>query len=158
MAVINFLRLKAIFIMAIILLSCNSKNSNNKKESKINMEYQNKLNACKTAYPFKRWRDAFKNGLEQYTETNCNKIESVFDNLITALVTAGENAAEKDKVALFKTAILETNTLNDEIEGLIETGEREDLCELTDIITRACGLDPEKYGAGEGLASEWRDW
>jgi hypothetical protein len=158
MAVINFLRLKAIFIMALILLSCNSKNSNNKKESKINMEYQNKLNACKSTYPFKRWRDAFKNGLEQYTETNCNKIESVFDNLITALVTAGENAAEKDKVALFKTAILETNTLNDEIEGLIETGEREDLCELTDIITRACGLDPEKYGAGEGLASEWRDW
>lgn len=155
MGVINFLRVKVIFIIALILLSCNS---NNKKENKTNMEYQNKLNACKSTYPFKRWRDSFKNGLEQYTEINCNKIEGVFDNLIAALVTAGENAAEKDKVTIFKTAILETNTLNDEIEGLIETGEREDLCELTDIITRGCGLDPEKYGAGEGLASEWREW
>jgi hypothetical protein len=158
MALLIFSRIKVLFIVVLILLSCNSKNNSNKQESKINMEYQNKLNACKNVYPFKRWRDGFKNGLEQYTETNCNKIEGVFDNLIAALATAGENAAEKDKIEIFKTAILETNKLNDEIEGLIETGEREDLCELTDIITRACGLDPEKYGAGEGLASEWREW
>lgn len=47
------------------------------------------------------------------------------------------------KIKQFKTAILNTNKMNDEIDDLIETGEREDLCELTDKITIACGLDPK---------------
>ena len=66
--------------------------------------------------------------------------------------------SENKKIEIFKRAILATNKLNEEIEGLIETGEREDLCELTDKITIACGLDPTTYGDGEGLASEWRAW
>ena len=114
--------------------------------------------ATKEFYPFARWRESFNDGLTQYTKENCNKIQKVFDNLIKALIDAGENASEKQKKELFKIAILKTNQLNNEIEELIETGEREDLCELTDKITTACGLDPQKYGDGEGLASEWREW
>jgi hypothetical protein len=41
---------------------------------------------------------------------------------------------------------------------LIETGEREDLCELIDQITIAAGMDPKNYGDGEGIADEWRNW
>ena len=74
------------------------------------------------------------------------------------MVDAGERANEKQKMELFKIAILKTNQLNNAIVGLIETGEREDLYELTDKITAASGLDPNKYGAGEGLASKWREW
>ncbi len=122
------------------------------------MSYQNKLNACKDAYPFNRWQASFSSGLEQYSTENCDKVKKIFDDLIAALISAGENAAEKDKVELFKKAIVSSNQLNNEIEGLIETGEREDLCELTDTITKACGLAPEKYGSGEGLATEWREW
>jgi hypothetical protein len=49
--------------------------------------------------------------------------------------------------------------MNDEFDGsFIETGEREDLCELTNVISLAAGLNPDDYGSGEGLASEWRDW
>jgi hypothetical protein len=71
----------------------------------------------------------------------------------------GKDACEEQKIDLFKKAILATNDL-DEATGhtLIETGEREELCELTNQISIACGLDPKKYGSGEGLASEWRDW
>jgi len=122
------------------------------------MEYQNKLLSAKQHYPFKQWRANFNEGLTQYTEENCNRIQRVFDDLIDSLIAAGETAAEEQKVQLFKNAILKTNGLNDEIEGLIETGEREDLCDLTDQITIACGLNPGKYGEGEGLASEWREW
>lgn len=125
----------------------------------IDMEYQNKLNATKRYYPFDRWRKAFKDGLEQYTETKCSRARQIFDELIAGLGAIGENASEEKKVALFKTAILATNALNRDCdEALIETGEREELCELTNQITLACGLHPEKYGTGEGLASEWRDW
>jgi hypothetical protein len=41
---------------------------------------------------------------------------------------------------------------------MIETGEREELCELFNLMAVDCGIDPGKYGGGEGLASEWRDW
>lgn len=123
------------------------------------MEYRNKLNEVKKSYPFDRWREAFSQGLEQYTQENCDKARKIFDDLIADLIEIGEGASEDNKVALFKTAIIATNQLNSECDDcLIETGEREDLCELTNMITTACGLDPNKYGDGEGLASEWREW
>jgi hypothetical protein len=152
------IKIQILLLIGLNILSCTIKKNDNKIETKINMEYQNKLNECKNSYPFNRWRESFSHGLEQYTEANCNKVKNIFDNLITELVSAGENIPEKDKVEIFKKAILSSNKLNDEIDGLIETGEREDLCELTDLITRACGIDPEKYGDGEGLATEWREW
>ena len=123
-----------------------------------NMMYAEKLNAAKASYPFKKWRGAFNHGLTQYTQDNCAKAQKIFDDLIDALIAKGENATEGDKVKLFEIAIKRTNALNDKIPGLIETGEREDLCELTNVITIACALQPEKYGYGEGLASEWRNW
>lgn len=135
-----------------------NKIKNTDKTSQIYIDYKNKLLATKAFYPFERWRQNYNEGLTQYTTENCNKIKKVFDDLITSLVEIGGNAGEEQKKQLFKLAILNTNQLNEEIDGLIETGEREDLCELTDKITIACGLDPHKYGAGEGLASEWREW
>jgi hypothetical protein len=126
--------------------------------NKANADYQSKLFAIKQFYPFDRWRESYNNGLTQYTKENCDKTKKVFDDLIASLLKIGENAREEQKKELFKTAILKTNQLNEEIDGLIETGEREDLCDLADKITIACGLDPHKYGDGEGLASEWRDW
>ena len=122
------------------------------------MTYREKLLETKNGYPFHNWRRNFNEGLTQYTEENCSAVKKVFDDLIDGLIQVGENATVESKVEIFKTAIFKTNELNDAIEGLIETGEREDLCELTDSITIACGLDPGKYGDGEGLATEWRDW
>jgi len=97
----------------------------------------------------------YEDGLEQYTEENCAEVKAIFDTLISDLVTLGEDASEADKVALFQKAIEATNEVD---EDVIETGEREELCELTDSIAVACGLDPRNYGDGEGLASEWREW
>jgi hypothetical protein len=123
------------------------------------MTYEEKLNQAKSSYPFDRWREMFDNGLEQYTQENCDKIRKIFDDLIAGLILKGENTSESEKVESFRIAIEAANTLNDETDGaLIETGEREDLCELTNTITVAAGLNPENYGEGEGLASEWREW
>jgi hypothetical protein len=128
------------------------------KTSQTYIDYQKKLLAVKSFYPFDRWRESYQEGLTQYTKQNCDKTKRIFDDLISSLIDLGENGSEEQKKALFKTAIIKTNKLDNEIEGLIETGEREDLCELTDKITIACGLEPDKYGGGEGLASEWREW
>ena len=121
------------------------------------MNYQEKLYQTKNRYPFDKWRKAFEHGLEMYTPENCARMQKIFDDLIDGLIAKGENASETEKVESFKIAIEATNALNDET-GMVETGEREDLCDLTCIISVAAGLDPAKYGGGEGLASEWRDW
>lgn len=123
------------------------------------MNYEEKLIKTKESYPFGKWRDAFEIGLEQYTEENCGKTEKIYDELIAELVARGENASETEKIETFRTAIEALNELNAETDyELIETGEREDLCRLTNVIAEAAGLAPEKYGGSEGLASEWRDW
>lgn len=123
------------------------------------MNYEQKLQQCKSNYPFANWRKMFDRGLVQYTEENCDKAKDIFDELISNLITSGENAPEEQKVTYFEEAVLALNDLNDEQDGaLIETGEREELCELIDQITVASGLDPDNFGDGGGIADEWRDW
>ena len=117
--------------------------------------YPEKLTATKSSYPFIRWRNS---GLEQYTEKACASFATVFDQLIERLATLGENASEESKLVCFKQAVEALNALNEIDESLIETGEREDLCKLCNIVAVAAGLDPAKYGDGEGPATEWRDW
>lgn len=116
--------------------------------------YQEELQSVKAHYPFTSWRES---GLEQYTDEACSAFSRIFDRLIEGLVRLGPEADEPSKLELFQEAIESTNALNEEDESLIETGEREDLCELTNRIAVAAGIDPSMYGDGEGPASEWRD-
>lgn len=118
-------------------------------------DYSSRLTDAKASYPFKRWEES---GLDQYTPEACGAFVEVFDRLINDLVAKGENASEEQKLESFHQAGIALNTLNEEDDCLIETGEREELCELSNIIAVAAGLDPSKYGGGEGPASEWRDW
>lgn len=117
--------------------------------------YSLKLSAVKAHYPFARWQES---GLDQYTPEACAACTEVFDRLIEKLGTLGEHAPEERKLECFREAIEALNAMNEEDPSLIETGEREELCELCNVIAIAAGLDPEKYGDGEGPASEWRDW
>ena len=144
----------------LILNACHANRTGNSPGSdKVDKAYQQALVATKTDYPFTRWRAAFAGGLEQYTEQNCSKAQAIFDQLIDKLVAVGKAAPEADKLKLFKEAVLKLNALNDETDGmLIETGEREDLCDLTNKISIAAGLNPKDYAEGEGIASEWREW
>ncbi len=122
------------------------------------MTYEEKLNQTKSTYPFEQWKAKAEFGLEQYTPENCDRMRKIFDDLIAGLIAKGENASESEKIESFRTAIEATNELSEEIEDLIETDEREELCELTNIIGAAANLNPDNYGDGEGLASEWREW
>jgi len=118
-----------------------------------------RLENCKSHYPFAKWRQ--KNteyGMSQYTLENCETVELIFDELIADLKILTSEATAEDKVILFKYAVLTTNTINKRIDDLIETSEREDLCDLFDHITIAAGLEPEEFADGEGIADEWREW
>ena len=109
------------------------------------------LNHLKSEYPFDRMREYWQDPEDQEA---CHKIEQGYDALIASLIEIGPDAPDARKIACFKKAIAVTN----DHDGVIETGEREDICALTNRITGACGLEPDQYGGGEGLASEWRNW
>ena len=154
-----------LLLAVIIYLYANSKKRTDNSQSEIitteddSSPYAKGLIKTKASYPFKRWRESFfEYEMEQYTQENCDAAKLVFDNLINALINMGENASEKKKVQLFEKAVEELNGLSEKEEALIETGEREDLCELIDQITIAAGLDPKDYADGEGIADLWREW
>ncbi len=129
------------------------------------MTYADRLSKTKELYPFEKWRQLFFpdeeddfEGMEQYTEENCARAQKIFDDLIDNLMALGEDAAKAEKEQQFQTAIEATNVLSAEVEDLIETGEREDLCDLIDEITRAANLNPQDYANGDGIADLWRAW
>ena len=121
------------------------------------MTYDDRLNSWRNNFPITEWRAGLEHGLDQYTEANCDRAEKILNDLIDGLIQVGEAASEARKISLFKTTVEALNVLDAET-GMIETGEREELCELFNLIAVDCGIDPSKYGRGEGLASEWRDW
>ena len=122
------------------------------------MSYAEQLLATKLHFPFQKWQANFPN-MEQYTQENCMAAQTILDKLIDGLIQLGEDAPEAQKVEQFRISVEALNALNEEIDHvLIETGEREELCDLLDAITIAANLNPEDYADGEGIADEWRDW
>ena len=82
---------------------------------------------------------------------NCKAIEMVFDELIADLKVLPNEATVEDKVYLFKYSVLANNTMDARIDDLIETGEREDLCELMDQISITIRLELEEFAMEKGL-------
>jgi tRNA(Ile)-lysidine synthase TilS/MesJ len=102
------------------------------------------------------WVEKSENGLEQYTRNNCKKAEKIILDLIKQLENLGQNnLAEKKE--LIKNCVLKLNKFNDSLDGsFIETGEREELCDLFDNIADAVGINIQDYQ--DGITIEWRDW
>ncbi len=121
------------------------------------MSYSKSLEQIKEEYPFKVWLARFDQGLEQFTPENVNAAENIINQLIIAFSSLDKDVSESEKVSYFKTAVEELNVLNQQLNGeLIETEEREELCDLLDIIAISADINVSKYD--DGIASEWRDW
>lgn len=145
------------FVVLVALFGCTRQQTENGALSTSSLhasEYGQRLVATKARYPFARWA---KSGLPQYTARACAAFVLVFDRLISDLVTLGESAADAQKLACFRQAVEALNELNKRDLTLIETGEREDLCELLARIGIAANMPPSKFPDEEGAASG-RDW
>ncbi len=104
----------------------------------------------------KDWNEKYEDGLEQYNPKNCKNAEKIISKLISKL-EENKDLKENDKVELIRLSVLEFNELNDSLDGcFIETGEREELCDIFDNIADSIGIDTQNYE--DGIASEWRDW
>ena len=120
------------------------------------MNYADRLNRSRADFPFSEWKTSLAPRLTTMPAF-CDRAKKILSDLIDELIRLGEAAPEAEKIGLFKTAVEALNVLNYE-DGIIETTAREELCELFWGIAVNAGIDPSKYGNGEGPASEWRDW
>lgn len=119
-------------------------------------EPQSELKQILKNLSLRNWTNKLQDGLEVYTKENCNKGIAIFSTLIDNL-EKDEKMAENNKINLIKESIESFNQLNKELEyGFIETGEREELCEIFDNIADAVGINVQDYN--DGIASEWREW
>lgn len=108
--------------------------------------------------PFSFWYESGQEiGMPEYSKENCDAAESAVVNLINWLIENAASASKEDVLLAFKSSVQSLNNLN-KLFGLIETGEREELCDLFDEIAVEVGLDPKNYADGEGIATMWCEW
>jgi hypothetical protein len=101
-----------------------------------------------------------------YVQANIDSCGEILDSFLEALTEAVEahdlendeddGQALNDAIAeAVKTVVQALNVLNEQCEGgLIETDQREQLCDLIITAASEAGLDTE----GQDITEEWREW
>jgi hypothetical protein len=80
------------------------------------------------------------------------------DAILAGFIARASQLEEGDRAGVMsavKETVLALNALSERCESLIETDQREDICELIDRAGAALGVGS---GEGEDLAGEWREW
>ncbi|MGC3959807.1 MAG: hypothetical protein QM813_18345 [Verrucomicrobiota bacterium] len=89
-----------------------------------------------------------------YTKTDIKKCDKILQEFVKHLGKLGSAASKLAVLACVKQAVLDLNALNNSVNGsLIETDQREDLCEYLLLTARSAGLNQE----GDPT-EEWREW
>ena len=89
-----------------------------------------------------------------YTREDVEACKELMDTYLDALDAMNEptDAAIMEQV---ETLVLALNDLNEKVDySMIETGEREAICEIIQESAIACGL--QEYG--DDITEEWREW
>lgn len=89
-----------------------------------------------------------------YTQNDINDCDAIISNFIRELSQAPQNsnyAVALDKV---KDTVLKLNELNERCDfSIIETDQREDLCELIIQVVKNAG-----HHVDTDITEEWREW
>jgi hypothetical protein len=90
-----------------------------------------------------------------YTEEGVNKCAQILMGYLATVFEPSAHGSTKEIMAAVKKAVLELNDLNEECEyGLIETDQREGICELIISAAAEAGLQSEE----SDITEEWREW
>lgn len=90
-----------------------------------------------------------------YTKSHVEKCGAILDAFLSSVFSPSAKGSSDAIMASVKTAVLALNDLNDECDGsLIETGQREEICELIISSATRAGLESEEYD----ITEEWREW
>jgi hypothetical protein len=117
----------------------------------------NRAKKYKKMYPFESessW--LIEGGPPQYTKKNCARVSRIYDRLVAKLISLGKDASDEAKIKAFRKAVEELNRLN-KTTNLIESMERDQMCDLLGWIAGAAGLSHSSFPTEEGAAGG-RDW
>lgn len=119
-------------------------------------------NGRTAARPTARWR-RFTARHPQYADLYPPAMLAATDTAIGTYEAGLRSGASDDELwAAVQGFVVELNGIN-EVHGLYETSEREDLCEYADAALAAAGVDVEALTGRQGLGraeltDRWRDW
>ena len=98
--------------------------------------------------------DFIADGEDYYTKADIKKCDKILEQFMTRLGKLGDSATDAAILDCVKQAVLDLNTLNSSVDGsLIETDQREDLCEYILFAAKQSGLKQD----GD-VTEEWREW
>jgi hypothetical protein len=90
-----------------------------------------------------------------YTQKHIDQCSKIIDDLFASLKAVSDKKRHESIMKAVRTAVVKLNKLNEKCNGmLIETDQREDLCELILSAAKQAGL---KSDAGD-ITEEWREW
>ncbi len=89
----------------------------------------------------------------EYTENDIDKCDSIIASFLENVLSSGPGADDA-VMSTVKETVLSLNALNEACgHSLIETDQREQICELIIRAAAARGV-----GSGDDITEEWRDW
>ena len=92
-----------------------------------------------------------------YTQDDIDRCAAILDHYLLSLSRVRGKGEDRNEAIMeaVKDTVLELNTLNDNCDGkLIETDQRETLCELLITAAQDAGLESEV----DDITEEWREW
>jgi hypothetical protein len=90
-----------------------------------------------------------------YAQEEINQCGKLLDLFLTSLEKVPETSKNEYVLDVVKKVVLGLNKLNEDCDySLIETGQREDLCELIITASKKAGLESNE----EDVTEEWREW
>ena len=87
-----------------------------------------------------------------YSAADIERCAAILDAFVGNVGSAAGNAERI--MAAVQDAVLCLNDLSEASESLIETDQREDLCEFIELAARAGGLNIDD----DDITEEWREW
>lgn len=99
-------------------------------------------------------REEGEDDFDDYSKEDVDKCASILDRYLSSVLDPSMRGNRDGIMAAVKATVLELNDLNEECEhSLIETDQREDICELIINAASLAGLD----GISD-VTEEWREW
>jgi hypothetical protein len=114
------------------------------------MNYAEKLQYIQSELPFDYWPNEGSDDADEG--------EGLFYDLIDQLIAFGQDGDLAAKTEAIQAAVLALNRMHTAHPDLIETEEREDICEMLNEIAAAAGIDVSAYAKEGSIADLWREW
>jgi hypothetical protein len=90
-----------------------------------------------------------------YSREDVDKCDAILIKYMTAVLTPAIYGDNEKIMAAVEDAVLCLNALNENCEhSLIETDQREGICEFIISVAAKAGLESEEYD----ITEEWREW